>query len=217
MGLRIISFTDVHGGYKRVEEILKQEARCEAVIIGGDLTTFGSNAEATSAVDRFKKFGKPLLIVAGNMDPPELERVFEQQGVSINGSGVVIQEVGIFGASAAPFSPLHTPNEVSEEEILSRAEAGWKHVKAARWKLFVPHAPPFGTKVDVVHSGEHVGSTAVREFIERRQPDLVICGHIHEARGEDTIGRTKIVNCGPAGRGHHVIIEFNDAIAVMAR
>jgi hypothetical protein len=30
-----------------------------------------------------------------------------------------------------------------------------------------------------------------RRFVEREQPDLVLCGHIHESRGTDTIARAR--------------------------
>ena len=35
--------------------------------------------------------------------------------------------------------------------------------------------------------------------------------HIHEARGVDQIGNTKIVNCGPARSGYYAVAEVNDA------
>jgi Icc-related predicted phosphoesterase len=41
-----------------------------------------------------------------------------------------------------------------------------------------------------------VGSTAVREFIERHQPLLSLHGHIHESRGAVRIGRTLAINPG---------------------
>jgi Icc-related predicted phosphoesterase len=215
--VKIVAVTDVHGSYQQVEKILHKVGTFDAVIIGGDLTTYGTRREADSAIRRFADFLKPLLIVAGNMDPPELDDLFVERGLSINGRGIVIGDVGFFGVSAAPYSPLHTPNEVSEEEILRRAQMGWKDIEGAPWKVFVPHAPPHGTKLDVAYSGHHVGSTAVREFIEKNQPDLTICGHIHEARGEDTIGRTKVVNCGPAGHGHYALIESGQTLSVSAQ
>jgi hypothetical protein len=68
--------------------------------------------------------------------------------------------------------------------------------------------------VDRLSSGIHVGSTAVREFVERRQPDVVICGHIHEARGTDRLGKTKIVNCGKAGSGFYSLIDVQDEVTI---
>jgi Icc-related predicted phosphoesterase len=138
-------------------------------------------------------------------------------GVSIDARGVIIDNVGFFGVSAAPLSPLHTPNEIPEEEIRRRADAGWKDVKPARWRIFVPHSPPKDTRLDRIFLGSHVGSRAVREFIQENGPDLMICGHIHEARGEDSLGKTTLVNCGQAGKGYYVIVDVNDDITISMR
>jgi putative phosphoesterase len=212
--MRILAFSDIHGSYKKVEEILSKESSCDALIIAGDLTTVGSPQEAEMAIRQFRRHGKPLFAVAGNMDLPELEATFLSLGVSLNARGVLHGDVGLFGVSASPFTPMNTPYEISEDEIMKRAEAGWKDVTQARWKVFVPHAPPRDTKVDRIMLGKHVGSTAVREFVEKRQPDLVLCGHIHEARGIDKLGKTTIVNCGPAGRGYYVVLEIGNEINV---
>ncbi|MFA5192611.1 MAG: metallophosphoesterase, partial [Verrucomicrobiia bacterium] len=132
----------------------------------------------------------------------------------LDGRGVVMGGVGLFGVSAGPKSPLHTPYEITEEQIAARIEAGFAEVKDCRLKIFCPHAPPKDTACDRIHSGLHVGSTAVRAFIEREQPDLVLCGHIHESRGEDLIGRTRVVNPGPVTAGHCAVVEIGETLAV---
>jgi Icc-related predicted phosphoesterase len=42
-----------------------------------------------------------------------------------------------------------------------------------------------------------VGSTAIREFIERHQPLLALHGHVHESRAAERIGRTLCLNPAP--------------------
>ena len=63
------------------------------------------------------------------------------------------------------------------------------------------HTPPRDTLCDRVRSGAHAGSRALRRFIERHQPPLVLSGHIHESPRvsggyRDQIGRTVVVNPG---------------------
>jgi Icc-related predicted phosphoesterase len=215
--MRVLAFSDLHGSIEMVERVLTLERIFDLVILAGDITTAGTPSELEKAIRRVEAFRKPVLAVAGNMDPLPLERKLEQIGVSIDSRGVVIGDAGFFGVSAAPASHLHTPNEISEREIMSRAEAGWKGVAAARWKIFVPHASPKGTALDRTHSGTHVGSTAVRDFIKRRKPDATICGHIHEARGIDQIDGAKVVNCGPAGKGYYVVMTIDDIIEIENR
>lgn len=67
--------------------------------------------------------------------------------------------------------------------------------------VYVLHDPPYGTALDTLYNGQHIGSMAVRRFIERYQPPLVLSGHIHEApkvsgRITDQIGDTVCVNPG---------------------
>jgi Icc-related predicted phosphoesterase len=71
--------------------------------------------------------------------------------------------------------------------------------------VFLFHAPPYQTKLDLSGQGgkmidhvpldRHLGSIAVRRFIEARQPLLTLHGHIHESARfsgswRDSIGKT---------------------------
>ena len=212
--MRIIAFSDVHGSYDRLEEILRKESSFDAVIIGGDLTTHGTAEEAGSVIRRLQKFGKPLVAVAGNMDLPSFDSAYETLGVNINAKGTVVGDTGFFGVAGSPFTPMNTPYEISEMEITRCAIMGWREVDAARWKIFVPHAPPRGTALDRILIGKHVGSEAVREFVELHQPDVLVCGHIHESRGIDALGKTQMVNCGAAARGYYAVIEITDDVRI---
>ena len=61
--------------------------------------------------------------------------------------------------------------------------------------VYVMHAPPNDTNLDIIMNGNHVGSFAERLFIEQRQPYLTLHGHIHETVAmsgtfRQNIGRT---------------------------
>ncbi|MGH7730293.1 MAG: metallophosphoesterase family protein [Candidatus Eiseniibacteriota bacterium] len=70
--------------------------------------------------------------------------------------------------------------------------------------VFVLHSPPRDTRCDMIGARAHVGSRAIRAFVERHQPPLVLAGHIHESPRvsssyRDAIGRTVTVNPGQFG------------------
>lgn len=70
--------------------------------------------------------------------------------------------------------------------------------------VFVLHSPARNTHCDMTHARMHVGSRAIRRFVEQHQPPLVLSGHIHESprvsgAWRDTIGRTTVVNPGQFG------------------
>ncbi|MDP2207945.1 MAG: metallophosphoesterase [Bacteroidota bacterium] len=211
--MRILAFTDIHSSYKRVFEIINSE-KSDLVIIGGDLTNVGTVQEVESVIRQLQTLTPNLLCVAGNMDLPQHDDLFCKLNVSIHGKGLIINELGIFGVSGSPVSPLRTPYEIDEEVIAEKIAEGYQDVLKAKIKILVSHAPPYGTKVDIVHSGFHAGSSAVRDFIENEKVDVVICGHIHEARGQDVLGKTKIINCGQASRGYYGVIQISEKIEV---
>lgn len=215
--MRILGLADVHGARRRIVEFLQKEPDVDLVLIAGDLTTNGSPRDAETVLDPFGQKEPAVYAVSGNMDPLPVEDVLVRRGVALNAQGTMHGPLGLFGLSGAPLSPLHTPNEVSEEVLAGRLAAGWAAVKGAARTVLVSHPPPAGTKVDQLTNGMHVGSTAVRVFCLQHAPDLVLCGHIHEARGIDHLGRTIIVNPGPAHTGAYCTITIDHTIEVDLR
>jgi uncharacterized protein len=57
----------------------------------------------------------------------------------------------------------------------------------------VAHGPPRGYG-DRTSRDVHVGSTAMTATLERVQPRLMVCGHIHPGYGRYRLGETEIVN-----------------------
>jgi Icc-related predicted phosphoesterase len=212
--MRIAYVVDVHDRFEAVEQALARTGPVDVLVVGGDITTAGSPDDAEQAIERWRNLAPTLLAVAGNMDSPAIDARLVDLGTSVDGRGVVLDDVGIAGASAAPHSPLHTPYEVPDEEFTRKAAAGLAELAGCRVRILCPHAPPHGTACDRVRSGEHVGSRALRALIEREQPDLVLCGHIHEARAVDRIARSQIVNPGPVSAGHYAVVEVDEEVTV---
>ena len=85
--------------------------------------------------------------------------------------------------------------------------------------VYVMHAPPFNTRLDIIASGAHVGSKSIRAFIEKEQPYLTLHGHIHESpkmSGSfiDRIGSTICINVGssyPENKLNSIIIDIGNS------
>lgn len=81
--------------------------------------------------------------------------------------------------------------------------------------LYVFHAPPNNTLLDILLSGEHAGSFAIREFIEKYQPRLTLHGHIHESvfmsgRFMDSIENTLSICSGNHNKGGFLaLVDFD--------
>lgn len=205
---------DVHDRFEAVPAALTEIGDVDLLLVGGDITTGGSPDDAERAIATWKPLAPRLLALAGNMDSAAIDARLADLEVALDGRGFTFGHVGVFGVSAAPLSPLHTPYELADDELERRIERAFAAVAGSSVTIFCPHAPPAGTSCDRLPSGEHVGSAVVRAFVEREQPDLVLCGHIHEARGEDRIGRSRIVNPGPVSAGHYAVVDVDDRAKV---
>lgn len=208
--MRLAYFTDIHDRFEAVTDAMGAIGDIDLIVIGGDITSRGSAADVTRALELWKPLAARLLAVSGNWDSPAIDAVLAERGAALDGRGVVLGETGLCGASGSPFSAIHSPYELEEKEILRRLERGFAEIEGCRVRIACPHTPPLNSACDRMYGGDHIGSSAVRSFIEQRQPELVLCGHVHEARGFDQIGATRIVNPGAARDGHYAIVEIED-------
>ena len=78
--------------------------------------------------------------------------------------------------------------------------------------ILVCHQPPYGILDKVTNKaaprhwqGLHAGSKVILDYIRKKQPKYVFCGHIHEGEGKAKIGKTEVYNLGVGG---WKIIEF---------
>jgi uncharacterized protein len=205
---------DMHDRFEAVPKAIAEIGAIDLLIVGGDITTGGTPDDAEAAIEHWKPLAPRLLALAGNMDSPAIDARLVDLGVALDGRGVAFGDVGVCGVSAAPRSPLQTPYELDDDELERRAEDAFAAVASCRVRIFCPHAPPGGTVCDRLRDGRHVGSVVVRRIVEREQPELVLCGHIHEARGVDEIGRTRIVNPGPVTAGHYAAVTIDRDLSV---
>jgi len=217
MTLRLLAATDFHGATTAVERVCQKavKEKVDLIVACGDITHFGSYELAEELLALLAKPKIPVFFVPGNCDPPELLKDVKIRGVSNLHGACEIQDdlcfVGIGGSNPGPF---FTPNEFMEESILKILEEAYGKADEEKRLILVSHAPPNGTKVDVVSSGKHVGSMSIRKFIETKKPILNVCGHVHEARGIDHLGSTKIVNPGPSSRGYCTVVNVNAKVDV---
>jgi Icc-related predicted phosphoesterase len=106
-------------------------------------------------------------------------------------------------------TPWHTFREAEEPELARRIERALAAADDPSTTIFNFHAPPYGSKLDnapalnpdltYVSGGQAlrpVGSTSVRDAVQRVQPLLSLHGHIHESRGATRIGSTLALNPG---------------------
>ncbi|NJE01046.1 metallophosphoesterase [Thermococcus sp. JdF3] len=204
--MRVIAVTDIHGNSKRARqlaEILEGE-KFDAFLVAGDLTHFSGSDKAREVLEPLLELGVPVVAVHGNCDGRDVPEFLTELGITAHNRRVEVGEVGIVGIGGSNITPFRTFWELTEDEIGGILERNYRD-----GDVILSHVPPKDTNADRVHSGLHVGSPALRGFIERKEPPLVLTGHIHEARSVDRIGGTVIVNPGPLFRGYYAVVDYD--------
>lgn len=215
--MRIVAITDLHGRSEALRAILADANKPDIVLFGGDITNFGSVAEAEQLVRLAQQWAPTVLAVAGNCDCVAIDQRLLDLKVGLHGRGLLFQTVGIHGVSAIP-PWKRGMYQLSEEELAAAIERGYAPIREAKHRVLLAHVPPKDTKVDRTFLWIHAGSAAVRSFIDREQPNLVFCGHIHEGRGLERLGQTLVCNCGLGARGEYAVAEIvENALEVSMR
>jgi Icc-related predicted phosphoesterase len=205
--MKLLCITDLHGAEAQLDAILKHAGPADTVLLGGDITNFGTADDTQHLVGRCQAQGMHVWAVAGNCDSAAIDRRLFDLGVGLHGRGVVYEGLGLHGLSAMP--PWRaTMYQFTEEELAVFLAQGQAQVAATPARVVLSHAPPRGVR-DRTHFLHHAGSIALREHVEKTRPALVVCGHIHEARGVESLGPTVVVNCGTGRHGHYAIAKVD--------
>lgn len=204
-----IAFGDMHGHTANLARI-PGLARAGAVILTGDLTVKGGVPEASRVVSAVTAINARVLAQIGNMDFAPVQAWLDGQGYGIHARAVELAPgLGLMGVGWSTPTPFGTPSEAPEETLATWLEEAHRQARQFDRLVLVSHTPPHGTSADKLGSGAHVGSLAVRAFIERVRPGVCITGHIHEARSVDAIGPTVVINPGELAGGGYVRLDYD--------
>ncbi|WP_421903858.1 metallophosphoesterase family protein [Maridesulfovibrio sp.] len=205
-----IAFGDVHQSVKFVD-LLPSLEEVSGVIITGDLTNHSPEGAIEKVWNSIYRRNKNILAQLGNMDRSNVTDFLKEKGANLHCEiRELAKGIKTMGVGCSIPTPFGTPSEISEDEMAQYLDDTHHELGDYEQLLLVVHDAPFNTKLDVIGNGMHVGSKAVRGFIEKHQPDIVLCGHIHESSGEDSIGKSRIFNPGMASGGGYVLVSIED-------
>ncbi len=193
----ILAFSDLHLSRRRAADIRAAARDADIVIGAGDFCN-GRNG-LDEAMDLLWILEGDAIYVPGNAESADELRAATSATV-LHGQAVERAGLSIFGLGyAVPTTPFGSWScDLTEGE----AEALLAGMTEA--DILISHSPPKGL-TDLTSTGRHIGSTAVRAAIERVQPRLCLCGHIHDSWGSSGfIGRTAVHNLGPTANWFEV-------------
>ncbi|MCL2704962.1 MAG: metallophosphoesterase family protein [Spirochaetaceae bacterium] len=205
--MKIIVVSDIHDKYSLIKNIEKELTAADLIIISGDITHFGSDEDAKKIITEIEKYNKNIFAVSGNCDKGRVEEYLKDKNISLHREikNIPAFNLNISGLGGSITTPIPTPNTYSEDECKKYLGS----IEIAP-DIFVSHQPPLNTIADKVPNGKHVGSFSIRDFIDKKQPALYLCGHIHESIGKEYYGKTLVVNPGPFKDGFYAVITRND-------
>jgi putative phosphoesterase len=213
--MKIFVLTDIHGRTEYPGDVITEMMKADIVVIAGDITNFGGSKEATRIINGISTFNDSIIAVPGNCDRPGVGDVLSAHGMNLHGKARTSDKVQFLGIGGSNRTPFRTPNEYSEDEM-KRILGDLPETSNTSFRILISHAPPFNTRMDRMFIGVHVGSKSIREYVEKIRPDIVVCGHIHEARGVDQLGKTLIINPGPFPK-HYALVEIDSAVNYQMR
>ncbi len=203
--MKLLAISDLHGDYSHVEAIRNKAGDFDAVVISGDITNFGPDEHAYKLLEMFNE---PVMTVPGNCDNISLLKILGEKSISLHNSSHTIGKLTFVGLGGSNPTPFNTPFELSEKKIGELIGTLLSKLNTNNKIILISHAPPMNTTDRL--SGGNVGSEALERFLGRF--DLVMCGHIHEARGEVMVKGTLVVNSGQGSKGQAAIITIEDKI-----
>ena len=209
---RLVAISDTHAmhGQIRIPD-------GDLLLHAGDFTGHGT-LEEVEELNRFLATcpQRHKVLIAGNHDlcferDPRRARPLLHSCIYLEDSGVELEGLKIWGS---PWQPWFF-------DWAFNLERGSLHEK---WDMIpndvdvlITHGPPMGYR-DLTNRGMQAGCEELLAALERVQPALHICGHIHEGYGVTRIGRTTCVNASVCTAGYAptnppVVLELTRGLA----
>jgi Icc-related predicted phosphoesterase len=206
--MRLLFVADLHYSLKQFDWLLAEADGFDLVAIGGDLLDLASHLDADvqiAIVERYLDLlsaRTSLVVSSGNHDGDSRNQADESiaewlrsargDRLHVDGDGFDLGDIRI---TVCPW----WDGDVSRAEVAAQLEREAPVVRG-RW-IWIYHAPPEGARTSWT-GRRFIGDEALRGWIDRFQPDMVLSGHIHNSpffeQGSwiDRIGRTWVFNPG---------------------
>ncbi len=194
---KLLAAGDFHGDKSAARKLadLAEKEKVDLVILNGDLV---EEEDTSGIIGPFINKKKKVIILPGNHETiATTDFLAELYNVTnLHGYYIKFNDIGLFGCGGANIGL----SQLSEDEIYETLKKGFEKVKDLPKKIMVTHIHPSGTLME--NFSKFVkGSAGLKKAIDAFKPDILICGHVHEAEGiEELVGKTRVINVGKKGK-----------------
>ena len=210
--MKLLLISDLHGHLDNLQKLEGEIKGADAVLFAGDFSKFQKPETGLPCAEKMRELCPNLFAVLGNCDEPELLESIENLDISVQRSLASFEGLVIAGSGGGSKFTGETPNERDEDDL----QADFDVIKNSgldeegQWGnlILISHNPPKAQGVDSPAANVHAGSQIFADFIAKTKPLAVLCGHIHEGCGVESIGDTVVVNPGPLCEGNYAVMEL---------
>jgi Icc-related predicted phosphoesterase len=184
--VRSLLVSDLHYDLRKLDWVLAEAEQVDLLVVAGDLLNIGSpvplDAQIAVVLEYLQRFAERTTTVtcSGNHDLDSRTDAGEkatgwitegrERGVCVDGDSI---EVADWLVTACAW--WEGPETLARLEAVLDAAA---ERRTGPW-MWVYHGPPEGPLSWT--GSRHYGDPELPRLLERHQPDLVLCGHIHQA------------------------------------
>lgn len=206
--MRILLVSDLHYTLPQLDWVVRQAPAFDLVVIAGDSLDISSsvplNAQSVVILNYLRLLHRAgrVAVSSGNHDLTGPDVLGEQcalwleearrDGIPVDGDSLRIDDTQV---SICPWWDGPLGRAELEERLQEEART-----RPARW-IWVYHWPPMDSPTCWT-GRRHYGDADIGAWIRQHEPDLVLCGHVHEppfkpaGAWADRIGRTWVFNAG---------------------
>jgi len=219
--MKILGLGDPHGRLPPNLKFIIHKNRPDIIICTGDFGEVKRNPDGTGNVNsrnlpkiikELSSYGLPVLVLKGNMYlSRKTKKIFTDEinkykNIHYKDTGKLNIRSEIFLFFDMIYEEYLLPGIIPKNKTirkkmrlnLRRGKKLYKMLGENKNSILITHNPPYGY-LDKIQSGKHVGSKIILNAIKKYQPKLVLCGHIHEAKGKAKIRKTEVYNLGCCG------------------
>ncbi len=212
---KILAISDVHGEENENLYTYLNNNDINLVLVLGDITNFGPLDFVATFLEKVADCGVDVIAIPGNCDPKGICNAINEVSFCLHNNIIAYGDAILFGYGGSNETPFNTPGEIQDNKIYGdvfELLANYDYVynkDVPKVRILVTHAPPYNTEADKVESGDHVGSQGILKSIHEFEPEINLCGHIHEAKSLSKIGiTTDVANPGMLKDNGAVLIEL---------
>ena len=220
--MKICAFSDMHG------QLNFEVKPCDIVLIGGDIVPLKIQRLDAESEEWFKTVFIPwcnelpcekVVFIAGNHDfwlmrhPEGIRALLKEQDkiIYLDGETYEYQDNVIFGTPWC--KPFGRWAFMESYELQEKRYARYLKI-FGHADIVLSHDAPYGVSDIILQKdcwwadGSHIGNEALRNFLDKAQPDYCWHGHLHTSnREEEMLGNTKVYNVSLLNEDYKMAFE----------